>query len=461
MAMTTGCSSLTREIWKTIKSITMKKIFFSLLCFSFLLAKAQETVYPAQKQKQPVAVIGATVHIGNGQVLNNATVLMVDGKITAVGTNVTIPAGAQKIDAQGKHVYPGLILASSNLGLVEIGAVRATNDVREIGELNPNIRSIVAYNTDSKIINTLRSNGILLANIVPEGGLLSGSSSVVQLDAWNWEDAAYKTDQGIHFNMPLMLARPRGFGFGGGGNGGPNAQQTDPVKEGLEKVEQIKSFFREAKAYNSATGHEENNLKFSAVKGLFDKSQKLYVHANTVKQMLVALDFVKEFNFDVVIVGGSDSWQIADLLKANNVFVILNQPHSLPTLEDDDVDQPYKTPALLQKAGVNFVINDNDEQTRGRNLMFNAGTAVAYGLTKEQALQAITLNAAKALGVEKQTGSIEVGKDANIIISEGDILDMRTNHVTYAFIQGRDINLDDKQKQLNERYLKKYGLKAF
>jgi hypothetical protein len=353
MVMTTGCSSLTREIWKTIKSISMKKIFFSLLSFCFLLVKAQETVYPAQKQKQPIAVTGATVHIGNGQVLNNATVLMVDGKITAVGTNVTIPANAQKIDAQGKHVYPGLILASSNLGLVEIGAVRASNDVREIGEMNPNIRSIVAYNTDSKIINTLRSNGILLANIVPEGGLLSGSSSVVQLDAWNWEDAAYKTDQGVHFNMPLMLARPRGFGFGGR-NGGPNGQETDPVKEGLEKVEQIKSFFREAKAYNSATTHEENNLKFSAVKGLFDKSQKLYVHANTVKQMLVALDFVKEFNFDMVIVGGSDSWQIADLLKANNVSVILNQPHSLPTLEDDDVDQPYKHACPFTKSGSEF-----------------------------------------------------------------------------------------------------------
>jgi imidazolonepropionase-like amidohydrolase len=233
------------------------------------------------------------------------------------------------------------------------------------------------------------------------------------------------------------------------------------VKEGLEQVDRIKTFFREAKAYNAETTHDETNLKFAAVKGLFDKSQKLYVHANTVKQMLVALDFVKEFNFDVVIVGGSDSWQIADLLKQNNISVILNQPHSLPTLEDDDVDQPYKTPAMLQKAGVNFVINDDDGQTRGRNLMFNAGTAAAYGLTKEQALQAITLSAAQVLGVDKQTGSIEVGKDANIIISEGDILDMRTNQVTHAFIQGRNVNLDDKQKQLNERYLRKYGLKQF
>ena len=439
----------------------MKKYFVFLTIISTLNASAQETVYPSPKQAQVVAITGATVHVGNGQVLENATVVMADGKIQSVGTNATVPAGAQRIDAQGKHVYPGLILSSSNLGLVDIGSVRATSDVREIGDMNPNIRSLVAYNTDSKVINTLRSNGILLANIVPEGGLLSGQSSVVQLDAWNWEDAAYKSDAGIHLNMPTLLPRPRFGGFGGGGNSGPNAPQTDPVKEGLDRIEMVKSFLREAKAYNSVQDHEESSLKFSAVKGLFDKSKKLYVHANTVKQMLVALDFVKEFGFDMVIVGGSDSWQIADLLKQNNVSVILNQPHSLPTMADDDVDQPYKTPALLQKAGVTFSINDEDAQTRGRNLMFNAGTAVTYGLTKEQALQAITLNAAKVLGVDKQTGSIEPGKDANIIISDGDILDMRTSQVTHAFIQGRNINLDDKQKQLNNRYLHKYNLKQF
>ena len=436
----------------------MKKIFFSLLSFASLAVYSQANVYPAPKQSQPIAITGGTVHVGNGQVLNNATVLMVDGKITAVGTSVQVPAGARRVEAQGKHVYPGLILSASNLGLVEIGSVRASSDVREIGDLNPDVRSISAYNVDSKIINTLRSNGILLANVVPEGGMVTGTSSIVQLDAWTPQDAVYKADQGIHINMPLLMAGPtRRFG----GLGGPNAQQVDPVKEGLEKVDKLKSFFQQAKAYNSQATHEQTNLKFAAVKGLFDKSQTLYVHANTVKQMLVALDFVKEFGFNVVIVGGSDSWQIADLLKRNNVSVILNQMHSLPTAEDDDVDQPYKTPAMLQKAGVTFAINDEDEQNRGRNLMFNAGTAAAYGLTKEQALQAITLDAAKCLGIDKQTGSIEVGKDANVIISDGDILDMRSSQVTQAFIQGRQINLDNKQKQLDERYEKRYGLKQF
>jgi imidazolonepropionase-like amidohydrolase len=436
----------------------MRKIFLILSVFFIAGASAQETVYPAKPKKGFTVIKNVTIHVGNGQVIDNGTIRIADGKIEEVGTNVTIPDGAEVIDGKGKHVYPGLILPTSNLGLVEISAVRATNDSRELGELNPNVRSIVAYNTDSKVINTLRSNGILIANVIPQGSLIAGSSSVVQLDAWNWEDAAYKTDAAIHFYMPSLLARPRFGGFGGGGSG-PQQPQTDPVKEGLDQVDRMKGFFREAKAYNTVTTHEETNLKFAAVKGLFDKSQKLYVHANTVKQMLVALDFVQEFGFDVVIVGGSDSWQIADILKQHNISVILQQPHSLPTASDDDVDQPYKTAALLQKAGVLFAISDDDGQTRGRNLAFNAGTAVAYGLTKEQALAAISLNAAKIMGVADKTGSIEAGKDANIVISEGDILDMRTSVVTDAWIQGRKIDLTDKHKLLNERYNKKYELK--
>lgn len=442
----------------------MKRIFLSFAALSFLMAvRSQETISPAPKQSQPIVIKNATIHVGNGQVVNNGSIVVIDGKITAVGANVTAPAGAKTIDADGKQVYPGLILANSNLGLVDVKSVRATNDVREIGDMNASIRAIIAYNAENKVINTLRPSGVLLAQVAPEGGLLSGSSSVVQLDAWNWEDAAYKTDNGLHFSMPSFMPRPRGFGVGGGGGGRRGAEgegpATDPVKEALEKIDGFKAFLREAKAYSSVKKPDETNLKYAAVKGLFDKSQKLFVHAGTVKQILVAVDMAKEFNLDMTIIGGEDSWQVADLLKQNNISVILTQPHSLPTLPDDDVDQPYKTAALLQKAGVNFAINDEDEQTRGRNLPFNAGTAVAYGLTKEQALAAISLNAAKILGVGDKTGSLEVGKDANIIISTGDILDMRTNNVTQAFIQGREISLESHQTQLFDKYGKKLGVK--
>ncbi len=441
----------------------MRKIFLSFVFISgVIVTTAQSNVLPAAKQKTPIVVNNATIHTGNGEVIENATIVVVDGKITAVGKNITAPSGAEVIDAKGKHIYPGIILPTSNLGLVEISAVKASNDAREIGDMNPNVRSLVAYNTDSKVINTLRSSGILMANIIPQGSFLAGSSSVVQLDAWNWEDASYKTDGGMHLYMPTLMPRPS-FGRGGGGGGmpgGPNAStQPDPVKEGFEQIEKLKLFFKEARAYLASPAHDETNLKFESVKNLFDKKQKLYVHGNTVKQMLASLDFVKEFGFDVVIVGGSESWQIADLLKQHNISVVLSQMHSLPTTTDDDVDQPYKSAAALQKAGVLFSISDDDPQTRGRNIMFNAGTAATYGLTKEQALAAITLNAAKIMGVADKTGSIEVGKDANFIISSGDILDMRTNNVTDAFIQGRKINLDDKQKQLNDRYEQKYDLK--
>lgn len=414
-------------------------------------ARAQETVYPAAPQKETITLTHATIHVGNGQVINDGNVVMTNGKITEVGA--TASASGKIIDCKGKHIYPGLILTETEVGLMEVPAVRATLDVEELGELNPSIRSIVAYSTDSKVTNTLRPNGILLANIVPGGGLISGSSSVVQLDAWNWEDAVYKMDGAIHFRMPSLLSqRGRGRGFG-------QQPQVDPVKRALEQIDQVKSFFREAKAYLAETNHESTNLKFEAVKGLFSKKQKLFIHCNIVKEMLLAVDFVKEFGFDVVLVGAVDSWLIPDILKQNNIAVVLEQLHALPTMVDDDVDQPFKTPAILQKAGVLFALNDDDENTRSRNLAFNAGTAVANGLSKEEALSAITLNAAKILGIADKTGSVEIGKDANIVVSEGDILDMKSNLVTLAFIQGRQLNLTNKQTQLFDKYKYKYGIK--
>jgi len=429
----------------------MKKIFlYFVLLFSFV-AQAQENMHPTSAQTITTALINGVIHVGNGQVIENGMIVFSGGKIVEVRPTATI-ADVKLIDLKGKHVYPGIISANSNLGLVEVSAVRATVDFEELGDINPSIRSLVAYNTDSKIINTVRSNGILLANIVPQGGTISGSSSVVQLDAWNWEDAAYKMDNGIHFNMPSLIGVPQQFRKPG---------DVDRVKQGLDKIESVRSFLREARAYNNETTHAATNLKFAAVKGLFDQSKIFFVHCNLVKEMMMAIDVAKEFNFKLVLVGASDSWLMTDILKQNNVAVILAEPHSLPTTDDDDVDQPYKTGAVLQQAGILFTICQETEfgYWRQRNLPFEAGTMAAYGLTKEQALTSITLNAAKILGIDTITGSLEKGKDANIVISEGDLLDMKTSKVTQAFIQGREINLDNKQKQLFEKYKYKYGIK--
>lgn len=424
----------------------MKKILIAVFVFAAISkTNAQETIYPAPAQSGNVVLTHATIHIGNGQVLQDAMILFRDGKIISVGPTEPIKDNAKIIDCTGKQIYPGLISPVTDLGLSELSAVRSTNDNYELGDINPNIRSIVAYNTDSKVIDNTRANGILLANVIPQGGIISGASSVVQLDAWNWEDAAYQTDGGIHFNMPYLERF--------------STEGDDPLKTGMDQIENVRNFFRQAKAYLDETKHEHSNLKFEAVKGLFNKTQIFFVHCELVKEMMIAVEFAKEFGFKTVIVGGTDSYKITDYLKQNNIAVILNEMNSLPALQDDDVDMPFKTPYLLQQAGVVYCISDPNQSTRFRNLAFNAGIAAGHGLTKEQALQAITLNTAKILGIGDRTGSLENGKDANIIVSEGDILDIRTNNVIYAFIQGRQINLDNKQKQLYEKYKYKYNLK--
>ena len=434
----------------------MQKKYISIFALALLglTASAQDNVYPAASQKGITVITNTTVHIGNGTTLTDASVAFENGKIIGVG-QITVPAGAKVIDGTSKHVYPGLILPTSDLGLKEISAgVRGSNDHTEIGENNANIRSIVAYNTDSKIIGVLRENGILLAGVAPEGELIEGQSSVVQLDAWNYEDAAYKMDNGLYINMPSFMVRRGGrAAFMRPGPG------SDPVKAAMEKIETIKTFFTDAKAYYQEKTHATNNLKLEAVRGLFDGKQKLFVRANEVKQILLAMDLAKTFGFKLVVVGGTEAYQIADLLAENNVPVILDRQHSLPTMEDDDVDQPYKTPAVLQKAGVLFCLNDTHDQSRFRNLAFNAGTAATYGLTKEQALSAVTFNAAKILGIEDKAGTIETGKDANLLIVNGDLLDMRSSVIAQAFIQGRNVSLDNKGKQLYERYKHKYQLK--
>jgi imidazolonepropionase-like amidohydrolase len=443
------------------KKELMKKIIWScLLSIALLPAGAQEVIYPAKEFKGKTFITNGTIHVGNGTVIENGTVVISNGKITSVGAGAGSPGSdARVIDAKGKHVYPGLILANTDIGLKEIAnGVRASNDYTELGEFNSNIRAITAYNTDSRVMAVLRSNGILLASVAPQGGSVSGSSTIVQLDAWNWEDAAYQMDAGMHITLPSFISRGGGRRFAGF-PGFPGAGGADAGKSALEKVEEIKSFFRQAKAYIQEPVHSNVNLKLEAMRPLIEKKQKLFVHGDQIKQMLIAIDFAKEFGVDVVIVGGSESFQIADLLKANNISVILDQCLNLPATEDDDIDQPFKTPAALQKAGVLYCISDDDANTRYRNLSYNAGIAATFGLTKEEALSAITLNAAKILGVEGKTGSIEVGKDANIVVSEGDLLDMKSSTVTDALIQGRQINLDNKQKQLYERYKYKYSLK--
>jgi imidazolonepropionase-like amidohydrolase len=425
--------------------------------FSIILLFISNIVFAQQKT---ILIMNATAHIGNDSVIKNALIGIRDGKLALVADASTARVDqaeySEIIDAAGKHVYPGIIAPNSTIGLTEIEAVRATNDFKEVGTTLPNVRSLIAYNTDSRIIPTVRSNGVLLAQITPRGGLVSGTSSIVQLEGWNWEDAAYKTDDGIHINWPRISSRK--YFDDENLNPGP----FEKNKHYSSQTAELRKLFSEAKAYHEADSKEEKNLRFESMRGLFNGSQTLYIHTNTVKEIIESVTFAKENNIQrIVIVGGKESWMVTKLLKENNVAVIVSRVHDLPERAEEDVDQPFKLPAILQKEGILFCLNnEGDMEAMGaRNLPFMAGTAAAYGLTKEQALRSVTLNAAIILGIDKTAGSLEAGKDATLFISTGDALDMKSNNVERAFVKGKDIDLNNEQKMLYEKYKSKYGIK--
>lgn len=433
-----------------------KNLFYKLFIFLFFNVLL---VTGMNAQTKSVLIMNATAHLGTGGVIQNAVIGIHDGKIDLIADATTAKIDQSSyeevIDASGKQVYPGFIAPNSTLGLTEIEAVRATNDFKEVGSILPHIRSIIAYNTDSKIIPTVRCNGVLLAQVTPRGGLISGTSSIVQLNGWNWEDAAYKIDDGIHINWPRIQSRK--FIDEEKETLGPYEKNKEYTKE----TEELKKLFLDAKAY-SQTIDKEKNLRFEAIEKLLNGTEIAYIHTNDVKEMIEAIHFAKTFELKkVVIVGGRESYLITDLLKENNIAVMVPRVHELPEHPEDDVDQSYKLPYLLQKAGILFCLNNagDQEATGARNIAFLAGTAAAYGLTKEQAIQAVTLNTAKILGIDKTTGSLETGKDATLFISAGDALDMRTNKVEYAFIKGVSVNLYTEQQALYERYKTKFGLK--
>ena len=420
------------------------------------LTYGQANISPAPAQSKPVIISGGTIHVGNGQVINNGYVAFDKGKITAIGEGAAPnTAGADVVDATGKQVYPGFICPATTLGLIEVEeGARGTVDDEETGELNPDARSIIAYNTDSKVIPTLRSNGILLAQPTPDGGVISGESSIVQLDAWNWEDAAYKTDIGIHLNWPVAMQTGRRRRPAPGA-----APQETPAERAQKAIDAITQLFTEARAYSELAKPAVINVRLEAMKGLFNGSKKLFVNADGAKEIIQAVAFAKKFGLSEVIVGGYESYLVTSVLKDNNVPVILRETQRLPARDEDDVYEPYKLPKVLQDAGVLYGLTGIGFW-RQRNLPFEAGEAVGYGLTKEQALSMITINNAKILGIDKTTGTLEVGKDANLFISGGDALDMLGLNVQLAFIQGRDINLDTWHKQLYKKFSGKYGLKT-
>ena len=426
----------------------MTKFLFLLLCVS---------QFAIGQNKKHILLKNAVAHIGNGQVLENSFVSIKDGKIELVADarliKIDISQFDTTIDLYGKHIYPGLIAPNCILGLQEAESIRATSDYAEVGEFNPHIRSVIAYNAESKILETVKCNGVLYTQSTPRYGVISGMSSVLATDGWNWQDAVIRTDDGIHVNFPKTIQKHGWWA---------EPQPSEKNNKYSEQVNELSMFFDNAWSYVKTENVTEKNIRFEAMKGIFNGTKNLYVHADYVKDIIGAINFAKKYAITkLVIVGGKDSYKITKLLKVNNVSVMLNRLHDLPDLPEAEIDLLYKLPYLLQKDSVLFCLqNQGDmEAMNARNIAFLAGTAAAYGLTKEQALQSVTLSSAKILGVDHLIGSIESGKLASIVVSEGDILDMKTNKIILAFVNGRSIQLTNFQNDLNKKYSNKLGIK--
>jgi hypothetical protein len=333
--------------------------------------------------------------------------------------------------------------------LEEISSVRATVDSDEAGDLIPNVRSQPAYNTDSEIIPTYRFNGILLAEVAPVGGIISGTSSVMQLDGWNWEDATHTKDVAIHINWPSSSRRrfdSETFSF---------VNEVNP--DYSKVVGEITNLFNDALSFSKLSS-KPVNLKLQAMQGLFTGTQSLIIHANTGKEIIEGVKFAQEHGVKrIAVFAAAEALKVTSFLKENSIPVIVPLVHDLPARMDDDIDLPYALPGRLSKEGIAVAFSHTGMLGRGRNLPFYAGTAVAYGMDKEEALKGLTLYPARILGIDKVTGTLEVGKEATLFISEGDALDFRTNKLSDAFIVGKRIILTNKQQDLYERYSKKYG----
>ncbi|HEX7450405.1 MAG TPA: amidohydrolase family protein [Pirellulales bacterium] len=408
---------------------------------------------PGAPQDRPIALIGGTIHPVSGADIEGGTLVFEGGKLTAVGKDAALPANAEKIDVTGKHVYPGLIDAFTYLGLTEVSMVRATNDHSETGRINPNAKAQVAINPDSELIPVARSGGVLSVLSAPGGGLISGTSALIQLDGWTWEEMALKPAVGVHVRWPQMAPLFTWWQE-------MTAQEQLQTRD--KSLEEIHHAFDEARAYlaaRRAAGGDDSphdyNARWEALAPVLEGKLPLVIEADEIQQIQSALAFAEREKIKVILSGGYDAPECVDLLKKLDVPVIVGGVHRLPRRRDDAYDAPFTVPARLHAAGVRFCIASNERASMVRNLPYHAGVAAAYGLPPAEALKAITLYAAQILGVGERLGSLEAGKDATLIVTTGDPLEA-PSQLTHAFIQGRRVELNDRQKRLWEKYKEKY-----
>lgn len=435
--------------WKTPPHLVLAATAF--LALASRLGASE--IVPAPPQTRGVALVGATIHPVTGPEIPAGTIVFENGKIAALGAGIAVPAGAEVIDVAGKHVYPGFISANSVLGLIEIGAARATVDIEEAGAINPNVRSAPSVNPDSELLPVARTNGILTAHAVPEGGLISGQSALMRMDGWTPEAMTVRSPIAMHLRWPnLTIDRD------------PHARKSaDDQQKEIDKAQKtIRDAFEIARSYENArkSGNPDfkSDLRWEAMMPIFEGKLPLFVHAGTLAQMEAALAWAKQAQLKITIVGGSDAWRLAPQLKESDTPVVLALATRLPSRRDDSYDSVFSNAARLHEAGVRFCIatgGRSSEAPHERNLPYEAAMASAFGLPRDEALKAVTLYPAQLLGVADQLGSLEVGKAATLMITTGDPLDLPTA-IEAAFIDGRQIDLTNRQTRLRDKYREKY-----
>jgi len=430
----------------------MKRILVVFLLLTSARLTAAEL--PAKRQDHPIALVGGTVHTVSGATLENGTVLFADGKITAIGQNITVPPGTETIDVKGKQVYPGLFDAHSVIGLTEVGSVRGTNDLSEVGGVNPNVRAEVAVNPESDIIPVTRATGVTSAVTMPGGGTISGMAAVISLDGWTWEEMTLRSRIGLAVQWPSMTINRAWW---------EQRSEEDQKKAREKSLAELRGAFTDARAYLAAKSSEgtpgvpfhKTDMRWEAMKGVLDGTIPVLVDAEDVQQIQAAVAWAQQEKVKIVILGGYDAWRVADLLKANDIPVLVGPIHRTPRRGWEAYDAPFTLAKKLHDAGVRFCITGDGGASNERNLPFHAATAAAYGLPKEEALKAVTLYPAQILGIADRLGSLEVGKDATIIVTDGDPLEIMSQ-VEREFISGKSIPLTSKHTRLYEKYKEKY-----
>jgi imidazolonepropionase-like amidohydrolase len=450
---------------RAIKKSNMKfrTIAYCLLPFALCLLL---TAALAQSKPDPgvYAIRNAKVVTVSGATIERGTVIIRNGKIEAVGASVSVPKDAKLIDATGLSVYPGLIDSNTILGLTEVMTIvngtNGTVDTTELGDFNPNIKALTAVNPSSELIPVARMNGVTTVITCPRGGLISGQCALINLDGWTPQEMKLLSPAAMQVNYPALGFGRRG-GFGGGFFGGANDQQRQQRDRQIEslkkKIEDAQAYAqaREAEAKDKSIPHRPIDLGLQALIPVVKGEVPILVAANGDKEIKGAIELADKYKLKLIIEGGDDAIKVARELKEKNIPVVLGSVFDLPSGEDSPYDEGYARAAELSKAGVKIVFATSNTSESGpadvRLLPYHAGTSAAFGLPKDEALKAVTLYPAQIFGVDKLVGSIEAGKVANIVVTDGDILEYRTK-VKYMFIAGKQTDLSNKHTRLNEKF---------